>query len=567
MPAESAAVFRPEYTPHARAERLIAGGRFALAFSSLIAIYIEPSTPARFREWTYGLLAVYTVYALFTAAFALRSGVPSPRYRLLSHAADLLLFTIFIYLTEGPASPFFIYFAYSLLCAMLRFSWRGILATGLAAMGIYGLMSGLAAWRQGDVEVSRIVIREAYLGVIAAMLVYLGVYQQRLRSELAALAAWPRTLSSRVDDVLRTTLEYGAAVLRTPRLLIVWEESEEPWIHVADWSQSTLREERIAPAELRPPGARELINTSFHFRGDSEPILVYRPERITVSEEYHDALDADFRQRFGFVTPVVVVLESEAIALCMVIPSERAATADELALAHITGRLVHASLEQFLFLQQVQFNASADERLRISRELHDGIVQSLGGVGLQLEAIRTQLDSSAEVSGRLAHVQRVIEHDQRELRNLVRELRPHDPRSGDAILREELERMKERFTLEWGLEVEVAAKELDGITGSLAHELARIVNESLANAARHSGASRARVDVTARAGVVDLSISDDGRGFPFLGRKDLAQLERAGMAPRSLKERVLSLGGSLTLESSRSGARVEVTLPVAREDR
>lgn len=204
--------------------------------------------------------------------------------------------------------------------------------------------------------------------------------------------------------------------------------------------------------------------------------------------------------------------------------------------------------------------------MRISRELHDGIVQSLGGVGLRLQALAAQLSKDRAVAERLAQVQRVIEHDQRELRAIVRELRPHDPREGRAIVTDELERMRERFALEWGLDVDVDVDENGDLPARVAHEVCRIANESLSNAARHGGATRVQIAVQCRAGrSVGVRVADNGRGFGFNGRYDLDALERSGIGPRTLKERVKSLRGSLEVESSLSGAVIDVAIPMREE--
>ncbi|HET8798862.1 MAG TPA: histidine kinase, partial [Thermoanaerobaculia bacterium] len=490
---------RPDYTPHARAERLIATGRFVLAFFSLVAIWFEPSTPARYQRATYAILAIYTVYALITVVFAWRSPVPSARWRLFSHALDLVLFTIFVYLTEGPASPFFLYFVFSLFCATLRFSWRGILATGVAAMTIYGAMAIFASVSDPAFEWSRVLIRETYLAVIAALLFYLGMYHQRLRSEMATLAAWPRELAGGVEDVLRGGLAHAASVVNTPRVLLLWEEIEEPWLYVATFTSGDFALQRVAPGSFEIPGSDAVRNMSCFIRAE-EPSLVYDPASSTVSEMTGLSMSSSFRRLYAIDSAIVVSLESRTLITHFLIPNVRTATGDDLALAHIAGRLLLATLEQYFFVQQVRQTASAEERLRISRELHAGIVQSLGGVGLQLQAIRTQFVREPEVSERLGHVQRVVEHDQRELRAIVRELRPHDPRDGRAILTDELQRMRERYALEWGLEVSVDAHPERDVPARLAHELCRIVNESLANAARHGGATRAGVALSASDG-------------------------------------------------------------------
>lgn len=565
MTPQPAISIRPDYTPHARAERLIAAGRFVLAFSSLVAVYLEPSTPARFQRATYGLLLIYTIYAVIAALVAWRSPVPRARWRLFSHALDLVLFSVFVYLTEGPASPFFLYFIFSLFCATLRFSARGILATGVAAMGVYGAMALVASLGDPEFEVSRVLIREAYLGVIAALLVYLGAFHQRVRREMSALAAWPRELGGDVEVLLRGTLAHAASVMNAARVILVWEESEEPWTYVATHTHGDLELRRVAPGTFDFPSASGLRNMSYCVPSDGPPLLVYDPALSTVAEATANPIGAAFAARYSIDTAIVVALESQAVVTHFVIPNVRAATADDLALAHIAGRLVLATLEQCFFVQQVRQAASAEERLRISRELHDGIVQSLGGVGLQLEAIRSQFAKEPAAVERLEHVQQVVEHDQRELRAIVRELRPHDARDGRTVIADELQRMRERYALEWGLEVEVDADATAETPTRLAHEVCRVVNESLANAAKHGGATRAEIAVATHNGRLHVRVSDNGRGFAFAGPYDLEALDREGSGPRSLMERVRSLDGTLVVASSPQGATIEAAIPIREE--
>jgi len=60
-------------------------------------------------------------------------------------------------------------------------------------------------------------------------------------------------------------------------------------------------------------------------------------------------------------------------------------------------------------------------------------------------------------------------------------------------------------------------------------------------------------------------VVDDGQGFPFEGRYSLADLAREQIGPRTLRERVASLGGSLDLETASTGSRVHLTVPLSRE--
>jgi signal transduction histidine kinase len=59
-----------------------------------------------------------------------------------------------------------------------------------------------------------------------------------------------------------------------------------------------------------------------------------------------------------------------------------------------------------------------------------------------------------------------------------------------------------------------------------------------------------------------VTVHDDGEGFPFTGRYDLPRLTRLDMGPAVLRKRVAALGGALTIDSSRHGARLEISIPL-----
>jgi two-component system sensor histidine kinase UhpB len=92
-------------------------------------------------------------------------------------------------------------------------------------------------------------------------------------------------------------------------------------------------------------------------------------------------------------------------------------------------------------------------------------------------------------------------------------------------------------------------------------QLYRLVRESLFNVARHAGASSARVEVARRGQALDITVTDDGRGFPFTGRYDHEELTRRKLGPVSLKERVSALGGSLAIDSAPGRTCLEMHLP------
>jgi hypothetical protein len=214
--------FEFQYSRQHRAEFLIAIGRLVLATFSLLAIWLDPSEPSRYAQIAYALLCGYVAYSLLLTVFILRIRVSLGNLPLITHAFDLFLFTIFMFFTEGPTSPFFVYFVFSLFCATLRWSWRGTLWTAGVALMMFigmGIYTGEII-RDPAFELNRFIIRSVYLTLVAILLCYLGAYGERIRGELLGMAAWPKIVHKEVKGLIREMLEYAAGILRAPRMVL-----------------------------------------------------------------------------------------------------------------------------------------------------------------------------------------------------------------------------------------------------------------------------------------------------------------------------------------------------------
>src|SRR4029453_10102189 len=148
----------------ASAERLITAGRAVLAGFSLVAIWLDPSEPARFARVAYLLLIAYLAWSLVAAAVAWT--VPPPAWwLLLSHAIDIAMFSLLVFVTAGPSSPFFVFFVFALVSATLCWGWRGTAITGALLLAVYvalGAHSVLVLRGEGF-DLSRFVTRTSYL--------------------------------------------------------------------------------------------------------------------------------------------------------------------------------------------------------------------------------------------------------------------------------------------------------------------------------------------------------------------------------------------------------------------
>ena len=213
---------------------------------------------------------------------------------------------------------------------------------------------------------------------------------------------------------------------------------------------------------------------------------------------------------------------------------------------------------------ELQQLAIVDERLRISRDLHDGIIQSIYAVSLSLEEVAELIEVDGTEA--VALVDRAIDR----LHTTIGDIRTFivglGPESGAGLVGA-LEAMAAELVAgsDVQLAVDVAgASDLDvRLSPEAAHELVQIAREAVSNVARHSGAQRASLALHVDGDEAVLRIEDDGVGFDPERRLGSGHF---GLA--NLRNRAAGLAGSLALDSeANKGTRIIVRLPLAPAER
>lgn len=558
----------PQYSPQSRTERLITAGRVVLAASALGAIWLDPTQPAKYEGATYALMIVYVVYSLLLAGLVWSSSAPLAGLRLATHAVDLAMFSVFIYLTDGPpSSPFFVYFIFSVVCAALRWPWPGTLATAAVSLGIFVAMGGYQAALVHDEQANRFIIRGVYLGVIAVLLGCTAAHERQLRSEVGRLAAWPASPLSDLREIVRSVLAHAGGVIGAPRVAMVWEEVEEPWLHVAIWAGGDMQWSREPAHAATTHVARPLEDAAFLCRdARAVPATVLHITGHGLARWHGAPFAPALAARLAASSVVSLRLQGDDWGGRLFFLDKGGLTSDDLTLGQIVAQQVVARLNHHYLSRRLQQAAVLGERGRLARDLHDGLLQTLTGTALQLETLRRLLDGASPYAlERLEEVQRLIIGQQQCLRTFIRELRPAGllPSHSAAGFGVGLRELCERVARQWDLVVtgDVAGEPPD-LPDPLSGDITYIVHEALANAARHGRARAARVHVRFEDSEVTIAVSDDGQGFPFQGRYGLSALVERGFGPSSLKERVADRAGHLCVDSTSTGSRVEVRLPV-----
>jgi signal transduction histidine kinase len=126
-----------------------------------------------------------------------------------------------------------------------------------------------------------------------------------------------------------------------------------------------------------------------------------------------------------------------------------------------------------------------------------------------------------------------------------------------------LQELRERIALEWKVPVTIRLNPpAVHLSASLEQAVPLMAHEAIVNALKYARPSRISIDITAADDLLTMAVSDDGCGFPFRGRYEHATLVKLDIGPVSLRERAVSLGGQMTIDSTETGSRVEIAVPV-----
>lgn len=548
-----------------RSGRVVSLSRLLLASIFLLAIWIDPTQPERFASICYAILACYVALSGVLLAATWDDWRADYRLALPAHLGDILVFALMVALTEGYTSPFFSFSVFITLSAMIRWGWRAAAATGAAVIMVF-FASGLLALEMGagTFELRRFIMRGSYLIVLSSIIVWFGMNQAAARESASP------DRPNRRDPLLpapdapasRRILELVAARLEAGRTLFAWSDPEEPWIHVATLEDGRFAERRFTPDDMADLVDPTLTGRPFLFR-PGHALALDPGQSWPASVELAEPVASGLTRRFGISEGVAIPVEAPHCAGIVVATGIVGLCADDLQTARDLSLSAAAELRQAATLELIEENGATRTRLAFARDLHDSVMQLLAGTALRLEAIRRAIEKGEARPEEVAHLQAELAAEQKSLRTLIEQLRGAVPAANAPVdLCGALAETAARSARQWQVRCS-----LDSSGGEipaaprLEHELRHMLREAIANAVRHGRASDVSVSLSQRDSQLVMVVDDNGRGCPAAA----AEAAEGGHSPRSMRERVEALGGTLSLAPTGSGSRLVVEIPIEEE--
>lgn len=568
-----------------RIERILAATRAFLALASLFVIWIDPNEPRHYATIVYGLLGIFVFESVGVLVLVRTQRTSSPRFRLAVHAIDILWPALISIFTAGPSSPFYLFYTFVLLEAAYRWGLQATLATALASTTLFISQSFFTVAKgysfptvfKEPYDLNSFVMRGVYLLIMGYLLGYLGEEEKQLREETASIAKV--MTKARAEVGIRGTIEavfqeiMGLFRAEHAALAVLEHNSGRAFVWEAQ-QQKGKRRIALSTKELHShEGEKSLFETPGHVW------YAKRDKRGSDGRTYHVfSLDEEGRRLFDetWCPPRDLVGDKELRSFLgaqssyadewsgvMLLFEPHLRSSPEAAIRFLRALTIQVSPAIYTaFLTfRLRSRAGAIERARVARELHDGVIQSLIGLEMDVDVLRRQTNSSpTTLVDRLTRIQDILRQEVLNLRELMQQMKPIDIRPTELL--DVLVTMVDKFQRDTGISSRFVSSLSDvSLPPRVCNQLARIVQEALVNARKHSGAQNVLVQLGQQDGQLKLVIDDDGSGFDFSGRLKLSDLDAIRRGPLVIKERVRSIGGELVVESVPGrGSRVEVSL-------
>ncbi len=561
--------------------RTLAASRLVLAAFALGAVTLDPlDAPVQptLRLFLIPLLVVVVAYSAgMMVAATVRPAVVF-RHATLLHFIDLAWIVTLTAFSDGANSPFVAFFLYSLFAAGYLWGLPATLATGMFAIVVLAVQALVSlVWPfSSPVHLHTALMRIAYMAVPASLIGLLAEEEWRQRSRSRAVA---RIMSQVRADIglvasMRAVFDEVLSELAALRGLLTLEE--EGGTSVFLWHVRRPAPDAALDVRLTQQPKAACDAYVFPLPPDVDVLRVRRRARDAAHE--FEALDEHgirLKAPKASAAPLLAAPIPWQNVVCvprvagegwrgrLFVFDPRRSSDHDLRFLQVVVRQVAPALFNLYLQRRLQSRCGVVDRLRISRELHDSVIQSLIGLEMELEVLRRETEPCLAETTRqqLATIQRVLGHEILSVRDLMQMLRPVDvePRHLLEHLAETLERFRHRTGIQARLVSNVDHVDLPR---RICNELVRVIQEALSNVRRHSGASNVLVRLESADGRWQITIDDDGKGFDFEGRLTDEVLDAERRGPVIIKERLKGIGGGLAIDSRPGrGARLEITIP------
>jgi signal transduction histidine kinase len=213
--------------------------------------------------------------------------------------------------------------------------------------------------------------------------------------------------------------------------------------------------------------------------------------------------------------------------------------------------------------QRLEEDQARQERLKLSREIHDGVAQTLVALSWEFQQVRRRLDQNNTNSDDIQKLEKMAEQATRDIRESIEILRSYESKGSLAnLLKDSLLKFKTDSNIDFTLNIVAEDVKLDSKTES---ETLRVFQEALMNIKKHARADKVKVNLKKTNGNAQIDIIDNGQGFD--SRSYLSNGAKGHYGLTVMQERVHSINGQFRITSAPGkGTEVNIEVPYSTKE-
>jgi len=553
----------PHESDRRHIERQIAYARPIMVLLALIALLEQPVLHRAQRPLSF--LIAYFVLSILALLFERSLSGLSWHLPL---GCDLLALGFFMYVspTTVPA-----WFPYLFVCYAAGIRWGLRVAFPLASA--LSLVLVMLTAVKGEIHWMRVLASVGLVGATLAAgggIAFLGELSRSFaeQNELLTRISATMQVDQGLSESLRLLLDELTQAFACDEALLVYRDTDLERIFF--WRLKSGESERLIPENLPLTRADGLMLDDMDaticwnsLAGAGSGFGWDRRDGRTLKSI--PRLPLATQQQIGIQSIMGVTFDQlgKAAGRIFLLNGRQAFTREDLLWFERIARHVSSPLENIFLLRHLRARAIEGERSRISRDLHDGILQTLLSIEIQLDVLRRRVVSAPDqAASSLANLQQTVRNEGAELRHMVTDLRPLRVQSADLM--DLMRGFAERYRNESALALDLIIDSLElHAPDRVCREIFQIYREALNNIKKHAKASHVVVKLSQDDSRLVLVVDDNGEGFSFAGKFTGDELDRLRLGPISIKERTRTVGGVLTVESNPGhGARLTIEIPL-----
>jgi signal transduction histidine kinase len=543
--------------------------RFIVAFYSLLVFFVDPNQSGFAKILVDKLLIAYCLYSACLLFVYDMQNIRKFVSRYAAHWIDTLFFILLVGLTGGAQSVYFYFFFFPIIVASFSWGFSEGLRVTAASVVLCAVVSLVLGFMHDDYDLAETLLRPIYLVVFGYLIAYWGGGRVVLNRRLSLLKEISTNWNPRFgsDHAIRVNLSRLVNFYDASRCFIVLEHNDKLPKYVMHSFDSRKKDAAEGAKEIELTTAKVLLslprtiaisyeNTHPNSLRSFNKFISYDVNTLQSSERYlreSKSLSSFFDEE-SFIS-VPYKQQGISSGRLFLIAHNKEFSRSDVSFTKQVADVISSVIDNMQLIENLISEASGQERLRISLDVHDTTIQPYIGLTLALDALLIEFNSDPLLAGKINEIIKMANMTIHDLRSYKDTLREKSLMRGEVLM-SAIKNQGERLHRFYGIQVNFSGSVDPNLPGNIAEAAFQIVKEGLSNILRHTNSKKAMISIS----------ENENNLYVEIGNETDASFPTSQFMPKSIFERVKIFNGEALVHTNLDGFTVvRIKIPLGKE--